>query len=197
MLEEAFCSSVWLTIAVWVAIYASDYYLTIVGARIYDAAGRRHVRFQGSYELNPLFQKDVDARRLFSFRWIAMLLLSAGCIWLLWFLAVERRHQPELYSFSVGCLFLLSFAANMRHARNILVFRWMKNVPAPENPFEYPRRLMLRYSAMDRLLLAVVFLTLALVTSSWFVFGGSASCAVVALKQWRLSRRFEAGMQGS
>ena len=42
----------WVGATAWAALYCSDYYLTLACARLY--AQQDKIKFEGSYELNPL-----------------------------------------------------------------------------------------------------------------------------------------------
>jgi hypothetical protein len=58
------------------ALYVSDYLLTIASVRLYQAPDK--VVFEGSYEITPLFQNDVNALRRISPRLLLALAGSTG-----------------------------------------------------------------------------------------------------------------------
>jgi hypothetical protein len=68
MLEELLVNNVWLAIAVWIIVYTLNYQLTITSAKLYQAGAKDYFRIEGSVELTPIYQKDVDALRRFSTR---------------------------------------------------------------------------------------------------------------------------------
>ncbi|MGH9735597.1 MAG: hypothetical protein ACRD8A_13530 [Candidatus Acidiferrales bacterium] len=74
--------SLWPTLAFWAVLYISDYVLTVTCARLYRGGIDRNIVFEGSSELNPVFQKDIDSLRLLSPRFIWLLLLTE--VWLAW-----------------------------------------------------------------------------------------------------------------
>ena len=73
---EALFDSSWLGPLLWVAVYISDYLMTLTCARMYQA--QQTIVFEGSYEITPLFQADVNALRRVSPRFVIALLVSTG-----------------------------------------------------------------------------------------------------------------------
>ena len=76
----------WLGPPVWACLYVSDYFLTIACARLYRAQDR--IVFEGSYEITPIFQADVNALRRISPRFLAIPVGSTA--YLVW-----RSHLSE------------------------------------------------------------------------------------------------------
>ena len=80
---DAFVLSPWPGILCWAALFISDMHLTVTCARMYQAGVRDHIVFEGSYELTPYHQADIDALRRFSprflLRWAPPALFSACC----------------------------------------------------------------------------------------------------------------------
>jgi hypothetical protein len=73
MFEHFFEDQWWPGLLLWAAVYSSDYAATILSARLYRAKAKEHLVFEGSYEVTPYFQKDVD-----SLRWVS------PAAWTLW-----------------------------------------------------------------------------------------------------------------
>ena len=65
----------WLGAAVFAVAYSADYYLTVYGAML-RARWDPQSDARYSYELTPQFQKDIDARRLLSRRFVRWLVLG-------------------------------------------------------------------------------------------------------------------------
>jgi hypothetical protein len=57
--ENLLAASPWTGVALWIILYISDYYLTLYSARGFHEIG--HFQFEGSLELTPQYQKDIDA----------------------------------------------------------------------------------------------------------------------------------------
>jgi hypothetical protein len=89
----------WPGMVVWGLQYVSDYSLTIVCARLYGR--QKTIVFEGSYEITPFYQRDIDSLRVESPRFIFMLLLALGALGFLWILN-ESSPAPELWQFALG-----------------------------------------------------------------------------------------------
>ena len=95
----------WPGLAAWVLLYISDYTLTIVCARLYRAGVSEKVQFEGSFELTPYFQKDIDSLKRISWRFVLMLILTTLLLALVWW--SSRPNDQAIYEFVLGCLVLL------------------------------------------------------------------------------------------
>src|SRR5262245_38426153 len=80
---------------------------------------KNYIVFEGSFELTPYFQQDVDAFRRISPRFIAVLLLSLGILALFWFLANKVLHTSAQFSLLLGGLLLGEAVVHLRHSRNL------------------------------------------------------------------------------
>ena len=69
-MQNPFFVNAWPGVAVWIALYVSDYVLTVKCARLYKSGAHEKVVVEGSYELTAYFQRDIDSLRLFSPRFI-------------------------------------------------------------------------------------------------------------------------------
>ena len=63
----------WVASAMWAVLHCLDFSLTLVGARARLRGAHEVIRVDGSYELNPLFQKTVDRQRWLSPRFFVTL----------------------------------------------------------------------------------------------------------------------------
>ena len=68
MIEDFLTRAWWPGPVIGCVLLWIDYALTILGARRYRARIAPMHRFEGSYELTPLYQSDVDRLRVFSWR---------------------------------------------------------------------------------------------------------------------------------
>lgn len=73
----------WATLGSLLTLHLTDYGLTIAGARRYRA--QKHYQVEGSYELNPRWEKDVNALRRFSPKYLLMLALAMLFYTVVWF----------------------------------------------------------------------------------------------------------------
>ena len=196
MIEKIFIDNIGFALGVWSIFYIADYYLTIYAARLYRSTAEEHFNVQGSYELTPYYQKDVNALKLISARFVAMLALSWVLIGVIWFLSVRLAEIPELYLLTLGGLILREAAVHLRHARNIATFHLSRSANAVEGKITYSQPFSLRLSAVELLSFAVFCLLLALVVGSWFVLGGALSCSVLAVQHLRLAGKSSVSKAG-
>ena len=174
----------WPALIAWCLLYISDYAFTLTCARLYQKQAK--IAFEGSYELNPLFQRDIDALRIVSSRFLFAMLsvfLTTGLLWV-----VTTESFPELFLFATGCAIGLQLAIHVRHIRNFFLFRAV-NRDEVHGRIEYPRTLLLTASAAEFLAFSALFLVLFAFTRSWFVLGGAAGCFLTAVKHRVLAGR--------
>jgi hypothetical protein len=182
-----FLNDPWFGVGIWVLVYVSDYSLTLTCARLYQGGVKEKIAFEGSYEITPYFQGDIDSLRKLSPRFVAALVWSAGLLALIWWVSVQS--QPQLYRFVFGAMILSQAAIHIRHIRNLLLFRAIVSSCAVRGRIEYSRPLILRMSSVELLSFAGLFLLLFVLTQEWFILGGAVSCLVTALKHFRLARK--------
>jgi hypothetical protein len=180
-------SSPWPGMVIWVALYISDYALTLKCARLYRRAASEKIELEGSFEITPYYQNDVDALRTISPRFLTALVLSVMYLAVLWWLALAT--QPAFYEFVIGMLVSTELAVHHRHIRNLFLFRALANSDAVQGRIRYARPLLLRMSAVEMLAFSGLFAVLFVFTWSWFVLGGVLGCVAVAFKHLRLARK--------
>src|SRR5262245_6561070 len=182
---DVLLDSVWLGPSLWVALYASDYFLTIACARRYQAQDK--IVFEGSYEITPLFQADVNALRRLSPRFVIALLATTGYVFV-----VQRIDGPSsgLYLGVLGAMVITELTVHIRHLRNWFMFR--NGLSQIEGRLTYPRGVLLRMSAFELLLFAGLYFVLFLATGSLFILGGAVATGAVSLSHYRLARRHDA-----
>ena len=181
-------NSAWVGPMLWAGLYVSDYCLTIACARMYQAQDK--VVFEGSYEITPMHQRDVDALRRLSPRFMIALVLSTAYVV---FLQTFFVGLPELYRGVLGGMVLMEATVHIRHLRNWFMFRHGTSVL--HGRLMYPRIFMLRMSAVELLLFAGLYLVLFLVTGSSFVLGGAVGCGFLSINHYRLAQRHEASLR--
>jgi hypothetical protein len=184
-MTDLFFDYVWAGPLLWVALYISDYTMTLTCARLYQSGVREKMAFEGSFEITPYFQRDIDSLRRVSPRFVLALALGV-CTMVL--LAQMSAGSPGLFSFMLGMLILLQFTIHVRHVRNFVMFRAMLTDEV-RGRLEYSRALLLKVSAIEILTFATIYALLFVLTGSLFVLGGSVGCTVVAAKHWGLVRQ--------
>lgn len=184
-----FAENLWPGLLAWTVLYVSDYWLTLHCARLYQQKVRGKLSFEGSYELNPLFQRDVDAGIRVSPRFIFMMLVTWAWLAMLWWLTRQPPRWPQAYAFLLGMLFLVELAIHVRHVRNLVLFQTGFGEDGVQGQMHYPRALMLRTSASEFGAFAGLYGVAFVVTGSPFLLGGAASAAALAIKHLRMARR--------
>ena len=181
----------WPGMVVWGLLYVSDYSLTIVCARLYGR--QKTIVFEGSYEITPFYQRDIDSLRVASPRFIFILLLALGALGFLWILN-ESSPAPELWQFALGALVGAQLAVHMRHLRNLVLFRSINHTESVRGHIEYGRSVMLRASSWECFAFSGLFLTLFGFTRSWFILGGAVACFSLGVKHRRLAGRLHTNL---
>jgi hypothetical protein len=185
-MPELLLGNYWAGPSIWALLFISDYTLTLTCARLYVAGVRDKIAFEGSYELTPFFQRDIDLLRRISPRFILILLLIPFLLVVLRFLTFSSI--PEIYAFSLGAFILTQLSIHIRHFRNLYLFGVAKTDQV-RGRIEYARRISLTISSIEMLSFCGMFLVIFAFTQSWFVLGGSLSCLSIAMKHRRLSNQ--------
>jgi hypothetical protein len=193
VLGEAFERGVWPGVVLGAALYCLDYALTLVTASLYHRRVKDKIVLEGSFELNPLFEKDIDLRRTLSPRFLVGLGVLLAMLALLWYIAVRQAFWPEVFFFTFGGLIFLQLAVQMRHLRNLFFFLTAFGPDGVQGQIQYPRVVSLRQSAFEFLTSACLYAVIFLVTDNVLVLGGMVTCLAMAAKQgalaWRWAKR--------
>jgi hypothetical protein len=190
--EEAtvlwFAGTLWPSLAICAVLYILDYYLTITGARLYRNGAQRLITFEGSYELNPRFQHDVDQLRWVSRRFAWAMIRLLAIMSLIWWAAI-KIGIPQIFSLYLGLFVGLQLAVQKRHLQNILLFRAITKPGAVQGQIKYSRCFMLRQSAVGMLLFAMIFGLLSFLLWNLFLLGGAIGCLSVAIRHLILAKK--------
>lgn len=179
----------WLAILLWIVSFASDYTLTLYGARLHRDHVAEHISYGGSYELTPAHQKAIDSQQRVSMRLAGLVVLAGLMLALVWWLSVRLLGLTWPFALLMGGLLLREVAIHLRHFRNIVIYRDARVPGALAGRIEYARWLVLHQSAVDLWGFAGLFLVTALLTSSVFMAGGALACAMTGAQHYRLSRK--------
>ncbi|MEZ4671851.1 MAG: hypothetical protein R3E39_28440 [Anaerolineae bacterium] len=180
-----------VALLLWLVVYPIDYYLTLYGQQLWQAYAKTHVEFEGSYELNPVFQKDVDARKKVSRRFLLFYILAALWLVVVFWISSYLDILPA-FGAGAGFLILMELVVISGHVQNIRLFSAIKRDPqAVDGHVKYARWVSLDIMAWKFGYWAVIFLILFLLTGSWFLAGGAVSCLNVFIRYYRYSRRMK------
>jgi hypothetical protein len=174
-------------VILWIILYISDYYFTIYSARGFREVG--HFHFEGSFELTPQYQKDIDALRMVSPRHIISLVLSSLLIVLVWWLTNQLPFFPWTYLLCLGMFLLIEIAVHLRHLRNISLIREIRKSGGVEGDITYRKWFSYQISASEFYRYSVLFFLFALLTYSPFFMGGAIMCFATCVKHSRLSKK--------
>ena len=185
-MPELFVQHAWIGIPVWALLYVSDYTMTIVCARMYLNGVRNKIAFEGSYELTPYFQRDIDSLRVISPRFVLALLITSIILLVIW--QSLQTLAPQVFDFLLGAFISSQLSIHIRHIRNFFLFR-AASTDAVRGRIEYSRPLSLQVSSIEMLSFAGMFLVLFAFTGSWFILGGAMSSRSISAKHSKLARK--------
>lgn len=171
----------------WVILYISDYYLTLYSARGFREIG--HFQFEGSFELTPQYQKDIDALNPVSKRHMIWLILSSLLIVFIWWFTKQLLFFPWTYLLYLGMFLLMEVTVHLRHLRNIALIREIRKGGGVEGEIMYRKWFSYRISASEFYLYSALFLIFAVLAYSPFFLGGALMCFATGLKHNRLAKK--------
>jgi len=174
--------------------FAADWLLTHAGAKA-AALVKDRLAFEGSYELNPTWQAQIDAGQRFSWRAVGVgiaLVFLGG----LGRLLVESAEIDEaFFAAGVGAIMLLQTPILMQHAANLQTFRSLRRPGAVEGALRQSRRFTYEQASWTFVRYAVLWLLLWVPSQQAFFLGGAAACVGIAIRFRRLGRAAGAASQ--
>jgi hypothetical protein len=185
---EILYRSPWPGALLWTVLFISDHSFTIACARMYQAGVREHFVFEGSYELTPFHQRDVNALRRFSPRFAFALLVPWVLLPLAWLVANTEPSAPVMYEIILGAIVLAQLTVHVRHVRNYSLFRAIL-AGAISGRIEYPRRMLLTQSSIEMFAFAAVYAVVFVLTANSFVLGGAFACFALGCYHLLLARQ--------
>jgi hypothetical protein len=162
--------------------------MTLITARLYATRAKQKIVIEGSFELNPLFQQDVDSGRIVSRRWVIGMAVLIALVSVLWYLTRDAGW-PQAYLFVVGGMLFLQLAVQTRHLRNWFLFTTALGEDGIRGRIEYPRSVVLSQSAFEFLVFGALYAVAYLATQSVLLLGGTVTCLGIATKQYLLRRQ--------
>lgn len=171
----------------WIILYTSDYSITVYCARGFREIG--HIQFEGSFELTPQYQKDIDDLRPVSKLHITLLAIYSLVILLVWWVTHVTVYLEWAYPFYLGMFLLLEVAVHVRHLRNVAIIREVRKSGGIDGQIAYKKWFSYKISANDLYLSATLFLIVALLTYSLFFLGGAVMCYATGFKHTRLAKK--------
>ena len=169
-----------LAIAVVVAAFFADYLLTHVGARASQKV-RDRWSVEGSYEMNPTWEAQIDSGRLFGWRVVAVPALLAVLLSIVRLLAESGTGlwlDPAYFGFAIGVMLLLQGPVLMVHGANLQTFRALADPTAVEGGTRFRRWFVHRQGAVYLWQFAILWAVLWLPSQQAFFLGGVVSCGL-------------------
>ena len=186
-MENFLATSPWYGVILWIIVYISDYSITIRSARGFREI--EHFKFEGSFELTPQFQKDVDALKPVSKRHVILLVLISILIILLWWLTRLLLFFPWTYLLFLGMFLLMEVAIHFRHLRNLFLIGEVRKNGGVEGQIFYRKWFSYRMSAFEFYMFSALFLIIAALNSSPFFLGGTIACCAVGFNHNKLAQK--------
>ncbi len=186
-MEYWLATSPWPGAILWILLYVSDYYLTVYSAQGMKAIG--HFKHEGSFELTPQYQKDIDALKPVSKQHIILLAIYTLIILLIWWLCTDLIGIRLLFTLYLGMFLLLEVAVHFRHLRNVFLIREIRANGGVDGEVTYRKWFSYKLSAFELYLFSALYLIVATVTYSPFFLGGAIMCIGMGLRHSRLSKK--------
>jgi hypothetical protein len=171
-----------------VVAFALDWSLTHVGARAFQRV--RHIwDVEGSYELNPTWQAEVDAGRRFSWRAAAVALLLFVLLVAMWLVVEISSLGASFFAFAAGAVLLVQAPTLLLHAANLQTFRTLADPTAVQGAIRLSRWYVYDQSAWAYARFALLWLVLWPPSQQLFFAGGALGCGLLGFRMLGLGRR--------
>jgi len=187
MIDQVLADWAPVTIATVVICFLADYVLTHLGAQAAHGV-RDRWSVEGSYEMNPTWERQIDSGRWFSWR---VLFVAASLAVLLG--AVRLLVQPGLFGlgpaffgFAAGLILLLQAPVLIAHATNLQTFRDLADPTAVQGGLHFRRWYVYRQGASYVLRFGILWLLLWIPSQQAFFIGGAVSCLLWARRMAQL-----------
>jgi len=192
MLQPFQFDNLWIGLALWVVSYLCDYYMTLYANRLRMQYTAPYIEIEGSFELNPYYQKDIDSQRKVSSRFIFMLLFVSGWLAFTWFLADMVHITALIFPVALGIFLIPEFNVLGNHIILISTFRMMSVPGAAEGHLKQARWMIVRATAHRMGYWALFCFILFLLTGNLLLFGGALGELRSFLRYNRMSVRLQA-----
>lgn len=179
----------WAPIMVWSAVYISDYAFSVYNARLYRSGAYNYYEFEGSLELTPQFQDDIDNLRWVSPRFIRAFLLSNIMVVGVWWLTIEWSEWPQVFRFVLGGMLLLEAVVHLRHLRLFVLFKQLATGQGVEGKIRQTQWIGYQASGWEFIAFAGLWLLLGIISSSWFILGGAFMNAITGIQHLRWGKK--------
>jgi hypothetical protein len=168
-----------LVALVAVGLFVVDWTLTHVGAAASKRVAERWA-VEGSYELNPTWQAEIDAGRRFTWRMVGVAVALAALLLAMRYVVELGELDAAIFAVAAGAVLLLQAPTIMVHANNLQTFRDLADPTAITGSVRLSRWLVLRQAAGYLVRFAALWLVLWVPSQQAFFLGGALSCLLFA-----------------
>jgi len=163
----------------------SDYYLTLIG-NIYKKKKYGEHFITETYELNPIWRKDVDNPKWINYKH----LLAVISITAYFYLISEFLDQPLYYQFMIGFFYVSFGMINGRHLNNYFLFKYIIKHPNEITGKLYlDHLLVLKMSQFQLMVMTVPLILLTFLEPNVYLFGGLFGCLVLYITHFSWIRK--------
>ena len=167
-----------------------DYYLTLAGKKLRDKVYADQLTSE-EYELNPVWQKDVNKLKKFNYKHLLAIILITG-----YFYFASLLLKDDIFFLIYGALFVLYIYIIARHVQNILTYRFINKEPSQLSGKIYLGHLFsLKTSLYQTFTTGLLMLILSAWTQSWFILGGASGLLLFCVTQLRWIKRYKRKMK--
>jgi hypothetical protein len=189
MVEQFIVVHPWLPALLWAVLYASDYQLTLVGARLRKAQDIYLI--EGSYELTPEYQDDVDKDRKLSSTYVTWLLTGIIIMLVPWASGFPDG-MAVYYGLLVGAFLLPELVVHVRHLENIIFYRGLCGPePGVSGSLTMSRKCVYERSATQLFVMSGLVLVLSALTMSPILLGGVVGVARCGWSHRQLAKHLQ------
>jgi hypothetical protein len=168
-----------VAIAMVVGAFFADYLLTHLGARASQKV-RDRWSVEGSYEMNPTWERQIDSGRILGPRMfvVAALLavLLAAARLLTW--PGGEPLEPAFFGFAVGLMLGLQAPVLMTHGANLAMFRALLDPTAVDGGTRFRRWFVYRQGAIYLWQFAILWGLLWIPSQQAFFLGAALACVL-------------------
>jgi len=145
----------------------ADYYLTILGS-VYRKKKHGEYYVIETYELNPLWKKDIDKLQLLNYKHILIVVVFTIYLYFL-----SSSDDVKLYQFIIGSLFAMNGFIVGRHLNNIFLFRFIyRNSDEVSGKIYTSHLLGLKMAQYQLFCVTIPFLFFTILQPNIYLYGG-------------------------
>jgi hypothetical protein len=176
-----------VVVAVTGIAVALDWLLTHAGARA--SLRVRHIwESEGSYEMNPTWERDIDSGRRLSWRAVVATALLLGALLAIRYVPVLADLGPAFFAFAAGMIMLVQTPIFMAHASNLHTFQALADPAAVSGRILMHRPFLYGQSGWLYGRFGVLWLVLWVPSQQAFFLGGALGCLLLSRQMFKLAK---------